>query len=43
LLREVILASGFAGPLFGVDPKKLDDKELGIVSKNYRLVHFTLR
>ena len=40
LLRQVIIASGFAGPLFGVDQKKLDDEQLGKVSKNYRLVHF---
>jgi deazaflavin-dependent oxidoreductase (nitroreductase family) len=42
LLRQVIIASGFAGPLFGVDPKKLNDDELNRVSKNYQLVHFTL-
>ena len=41
LLRQVIIASGFAGPLFGVDPKKLSDEQLQEVSKNYRLVHFT--
>lgn len=41
LLRQVIIASGFAGPLFGVNPKKLNDDELNKVSKNYRLVHFT--
>jgi hypothetical protein len=41
LLRQVIIASGFAGPLFGVDPKKLNDEQLNKVSKNYRLVHFT--
>jgi hypothetical protein len=40
LLRQVIIASGFAGPLFGVDPQKLSDKQLNKVSKNYRLVHF---
>jgi hypothetical protein len=40
LLRQVIIASGFAGPLFGVDPKKLSDEELQVISKNYRLVHF---
>jgi hypothetical protein len=40
LLRQVIIASGFAGPLFGVDPKKLNDDELNKVSRNYRLVHF---
>ena len=42
LLREVIIASGFAGPLFGVNPQKLGDEDFGKVSKNYRLVHFTL-
>lgn len=40
LLRQVIIASGFAGPLFGVDPKKLNDEQLNQVSRNYRLVHF---
>ncbi len=40
LMRQVIIASGFAGPLFGIDPKKLDDEELNTASKNYRLVHF---
>ncbi|HLO34329.1 MAG TPA: nitroreductase/quinone reductase family protein [Anaerolineales bacterium] len=40
LLRQVIIASGFAGPLFGVDAKKLSDEELNTVSKNYRLFHF---
>ena len=40
LLRQVIIASGFAGPLFGVNPKKLTDEQLDAVSKEYRLVHF---
>ncbi len=40
LLRQVIIASGFAGPLFGINPKKLDDEQLDTVSKEYRLVHF---
>lgn len=40
LLRQVIIASGFAGPLFGVDPNKLNDEQLDKVSKEYRLVHF---
>ena len=40
LLRQVIIASGFAGPLFGINPKKLDDAKLDAVSKDYRLVHF---
>ncbi len=40
LLRQVIIASGFAGPLFGVNQKKLDDQQLAEVTKEYRLVHF---
>jgi deazaflavin-dependent oxidoreductase (nitroreductase family) len=40
LLRQVIIASGFAGPLFGINPKKLNDARLDAVSKDYRLVHF---
>jgi len=40
LLRQVIIASGFAGPLFGINPKKLNDEQLDAVSKEYRLVHF---
>lgn len=41
LLRQVIIASRFAGPLFGINPKKLDDARLDAVSKDYRLVHFS--
>jgi len=40
LMRQVIIASGFAGPLFGVNQKKLNDEQLDAVSKDYRLVHF---
>ena len=40
LLRQVIIASGFAGPLFGINQKKLNDEQLDSVSKEYRLVHF---
>jgi deazaflavin-dependent oxidoreductase (nitroreductase family) len=40
LLRQVIIASGFAGPLFGINPKKLNDEQLDAVSEDYRLVHF---
>ena len=40
LLRQVIIASGFAGPLFGINPKKLDDVQLDAISREYRLVHF---
>ena len=40
LLRQVIIASGFAGPLFGVNPKKLNDEQFNSATKDYRLVHF---
>lgn len=40
LLRQIIVASGFAGPLFGVNPHRLDDMQLDAVSKDYRLIHF---
>jgi deazaflavin-dependent oxidoreductase (nitroreductase family) len=39
LMRQVIIASGFAGPVFGVNPKKLNDEQLDVLSKEYRLVH----
>jgi deazaflavin-dependent oxidoreductase (nitroreductase family) len=41
LLKQVIIASGFAAPLFGVDPKK-PDAEFDAITKDYRLVHFIL-
>jgi deazaflavin-dependent oxidoreductase (nitroreductase family) len=43
LLRQVLVASGFAAPMFGINPKKLSDGQLDQVSKEYRLVHFTFR
>lgn len=42
LLRQVITASGFAGPLFGINPRKLNDQQLEAISRDYRLVHFDL-
>jgi len=42
LIRAVTIASGFAGPLLGVDPKKLNDEQLEKAARDYRLVHFTL-
>jgi deazaflavin-dependent oxidoreductase (nitroreductase family) len=39
-LRAVIIASGVVGPLFGVNPKKLDDQALLEITKDYRLIHF---
>ena len=38
LLRAVIVASGFAGPLFGVDPKKLTDEDFEKFMDSYRLI-----
>jgi len=38
LLRQVIIASGFAGSLFGADPKKLTDADFEKLMDNYRLI-----
>jgi deazaflavin-dependent oxidoreductase (nitroreductase family) len=40
LLRQVLISSGFAAPMFGVDPKKLNDEQLDRITKEYPLVHF---
>jgi hypothetical protein len=40
LLRQVIIASGFAAPLFGINLKQLSDEQLDTISKEYKLVHF---
>jgi len=40
LLRQVIIASGFADLLFGINQKKLNDEQMDALSKNYRLIHF---
>ena len=42
LLRQVIIASGFAAPLFGVNPKKLNDEQFDKSTREYRLVHFII-
>lgn len=42
LLREIVIASGFAAPLFGVDPRKLTDEQMAKIGKDYRFVHFEL-
>lgn len=39
ILRQVILGSGFAAYVFGVNPHKLNDAELREVAKDYRLLH----
>ena len=38
LLRRVIIASGFAGPLFGVNPRKLSNEDFKALLANYRLI-----
>ena len=38
IMRAVTIASGFAGPLFGVDPKKLDDEALAEATKSYKVI-----
>jgi deazaflavin-dependent oxidoreductase (nitroreductase family) len=39
LMRHVILASGFAGPMFGVNVETLDDESLAKITESYRLIH----
>lgn len=38
ILRQVIIASGLAGPLFGVNPKKLSDDDFANLLQSYRLI-----
>lgn len=38
LLRQVIKASGFAAPLFGVNPKNLTDEDFKNLLESYRLI-----
>lgn len=40
LLRQVVIASGFAGPLLGVNQKKMNDEQFDQATKDARLVHF---
>lgn len=40
-LREVLRCSGFAAPLFGVNPKKMNDTQLAQITAEYKLVHIT--
>ena len=39
LLRQIIVASGFAAPLFGINPKTADEK-LAAATSDYRIIHF---
>ena len=38
LLRKVLIASGFAGPLFGVNPRRMSDQQVEALFESYRLV-----
>ena len=42
LLRQVLIASGFAGPMFGVNPRKMNDEQLNDATKEYLLVHLIM-
>ena len=42
LLREVVIASGFAGPMFGVNPNTMSEQELATATKEYRLIRIQL-
>jgi len=39
IMRAVVKASGFAGPMFGVDPGKLDDDGLARATSSYKVIH----
>ena len=39
IMRSVVKASGFAGPMFGVDQKKLDDNGLAKATRSYKILH----
>jgi deazaflavin-dependent oxidoreductase (nitroreductase family) len=38
LLRQIAIASGFAAPLFGLDPHRMSDDELEELTQDYRLL-----
>jgi deazaflavin-dependent oxidoreductase (nitroreductase family) len=40
LMRRVLIASGFAAPLFGVYPRTIDDEKLQEQTASYRLLRF---
>ena len=42
IMRAVVEASGFAGPMFGVDPRKLDSPELMKATRSYKIVQIHL-
>lgn len=40
LIREVLIATGFAAYLFGINPKEMSNMQLYGATTNYRLIHF---
>lgn len=38
ILRAVLIASGFAGPLFGYNPRKMTDEQVDAMMDSYRLI-----
>jgi deazaflavin-dependent oxidoreductase (nitroreductase family) len=38
LIRAIMIASGFAAPLFGLHPTRMTDDEIAMASANYRLI-----
>ena len=38
ILRKVLVASGFAGPLFGANPRRMTDEQVEELLETYRLV-----
>lgn len=38
IMREVLIGSGFAAPMFGIHPLTIDDVSLAEVTKDYRLI-----
>ena len=41
LIRELLIASGFAARMFGgIDPTKVDDSTLNKITSNYRIIYF---
>ena len=39
LMRAVLIGSGFAAELFGLQPKTMSDEEIQEITANYRLIH----
>ena len=39
IMRQVLIGSGFVGPMMGVNPKTMPDDALAEATKDYRLLH----